>query len=235
MKERLQKILSARGLASRRAAEELILAGRVRVNGAPATLGQSADPDTDAIEVDGRPLPPAAAAVCLALHKPAGYVTTLSDEQGRPDVSALVRDAPARVYPVGRLDLNSSGLLLMTNDGALAYRLTHPSHEVVKRYHALVRGDVPAALPTLRAPALLDGYRTRPAEVRVLRPEPEGALLEFSIHEGRNRQIRRLCELANVRVLRLCRVAVGEIRLGDLAPGRWRPLTEAETQYLRSL
>ncbi len=235
MKERLQKLLSGAGLCSRREAEKWILAGRVTVNGSPAGLGDGADPDTDTVCVDGKPVGRRTPSVTVLLNKPAGYVTTMHDEQGRRTVAELVRDVGVRVYPVGRLDLNSCGALLMTSDGETARVMTHPSHEVDKVYHVTVRGDLERGLPILRESAVLDGVRTRPAGVRVLRENPYGTVLEITIHEGRNRQIRRLCEAAELTVSRLCRVAVGEIRLGDLAPGKWRRLTPQELSYLESV
>jgi 23S rRNA pseudouridine2605 synthase len=235
MKERLQKLLSGAGLCSRREAEKWILAGRVTVNGSPAGLGDGADPDTDTVCVDGKPVGRRTPSVTVLLNKPAGYVTTMHDEQGRRTVAELVRDVGVRVYPVGRLDLNSCGALLMTSDGETARVMTHPSHEVDKVYHVTVRGDLERGLPILRESAVLDGVRTRPAGVRVLRENPYGTVLEITIHEGRNRQIRRLCEAAELTVTRLCRVAVGEIRLGDLAPGKWRRLTPQELSYLEGV
>ena len=171
----------------------------------------------------------------VLLNKPAGYVTTMRDEQGRRTVAELVRDVGVRVYPVGRLDLNSCGALLMTSDGSLAQAMTHPSNEVEKVYHVTVRGDLERGLPVLRESAVLDGYRTRPAGVRVLRTGERGTVLEMTIHEGRNRQIRRLCEAAELKVLRLCRVAIGPIRLGTLAPGNWRRLTPEEMSALEAV
>jgi len=235
LKNRLQKILSARGVASRRAAEAMIEAGRVKVNGQVASLGDSADDELDCIELDGIPVPAVQETVTVMLHKPAGYVTTMSDEQGRRTVKDLCADVGVRVYPVGRLDLNSSGLLLMTSDGALAEKLTHPSHEIDKRYRVTVRGDVEKAMPVLRAPALLDGYLTKPAQVRVLRENPYGTVLEMIIHEGRNRQIRRICEKAGLQVVGLCRTSIGLLRLGDLPSGRWRRLSDEELAYLQTI
>ena len=235
MKERLQKLLSGAGLCSRREAEKWILAGRVTVNGSTAGLGDGADLDTDTVCVDGKPVGRRTPSVTVLLNKPAGYVTTMHDEQGRKTVAELVRNVGVRVYPVGRLDLNSCGALLMTSDGETARVMTHPSHEVDKVYHVTVRGDLERGLPVLRESAVLDGVRTRPAKVRVLRENPYGTVLEITIHEGRNRQIRRLCEAAELTVTRLCRVAVGEIRLGDLAPGKWRRLTPQELSYLESV
>jgi len=228
MKERLQKLISAAGLASRRQAEQMIENGRVSVNGAAARLGQTADPEEDEILVDGMRLRKPDQPRCLILNKPRGYVTTLSDEKGRPTVAELVSGAGVRLYPIGRLDLNSDGLLLMTNDGALANAVMHPKHEVRKTYRTVVSGNVEAALPILRAPMELDGYRIRPAEVSQLGDD----VLEITIHEGRNRQIRKMCAAAGLRVRRLTRIAEGPIVLGELRPGQWRDLTEREMKEL---
>ena len=231
--ERLQKILSARGLASRRAAEEWIKAGRVTVNGKTAALGDTADADTDEICVDGNPLPRQEGLVYLVLHKPRGYVTTLHDEKGRPDAAQLVADCGARVYPVGRLDMDSEGLLLFTNDGAFANRLMHPSHQVEKTYEVQVSGYAADKLTLLRRPIVLDGYRIAPPEVRLLRRAGDKAWVQVVIHEGRNRQVRRMCQAAGLTVLRLKRTREGDLRLGDLPLGKWRSLTEAEIENLK--
>lgn len=232
MRERLQKIIAASGLMARRKAEEAIEAGRVTVNGLPAYIGDSADPETDVILVDGKTLPSVARMLTIMLHKPRGVVTTLHDEKGRRDVSELISEIPERLVPVGRLDMDSEGLLLMTNDGALANRLMHPSHEVEKCYRTWVRGDAAAGIERLRQPMELDGYRLHPAKVKLLEPTPEGAVLEITIHEGRNRQVRRMCEQAGLTVTRLCRVREGGLVLGDLRPGQWRELTEEELRKL---
>lgn len=231
--ERLQKILSARGLASRRAAEEWIKAGRVTVNGKTAALGDTADADTDEICVDGKPLPRQERLVYLVLHKPRGYVTTLHDEKGRPDAAQLVADCGARVYPVGRLDMDSEGLLLFTNDGAFANRLMHPSHQVEKTYEVQVSGYAAEKLTLLRRPIVLDGYRIAPPEVRLLRRAGDKAWVQVVIHEGRNRQVRRMCQAAGLAVLRLKRTREGDLCLGDLPLGKWRSLTEAEIENLK--
>ena len=231
--ERLQKILSARGLASRRAAEEWIKAGRVTVNGKTAALGDTADADTDEICVDGKPLPRKERLVYLVLHKPRGYVTTLHDEKGRPDAAQLVADCGARVYPVGRLDMDSEGLLLFTNDGAFANRLMHPSHQVEKTYEVQVSGYAAEKLTLLRRPIVLDGYRIAPPEVRLLRRAGDKAWVQVVIHEGRNRQVRRMFQAAGLTVLRLKRTREGDLRLGDLPLGKWRSLTEAEIENLK--
>lgn len=233
MKERLQKILSARGVASRRKAEEYILAGRLQVNGCIAQLGDSADPDTDDILLDGRPLPPSENHVYIMLNKPRGYVTTLSDEKGRQNVAQLVGDCGIRVYPVGRLDMDSEGLLLLTNDGEFANRLMHPKHEVDKTYEVSVRGYHDAAQALLRRPIELDGYPIRKPQVKLVRAEGNRAKLLVTIHEGRNRQVRRMCEAAGMQVLRLRRIQEGSLSLDDLPLGKWRYLTEEELAGLK--
>ena len=234
MIERLQKILSARGVASRRAAETMINEGRVAVNGQIAKLGDSADPTVDVIVVDGKPLPAEEKAVYLMLHKPRGYVTTLSDEKGRQTAAELVKDCGVRVYPVGRLDMDSEGLLLFTNDGAFANALMHPKHEVKKTYLVWTTGYQPASLEAIRKPIVLDGYRIKAPRVRCVKAQGDKALLEITIHEGRNRQVRRMCDAAGMHVTRLKRVGEGAISLGDLPLGAWRYLTETEITHLKN-
>lgn len=231
MTERLQKILSAHGAASRRAAERLIADGRVTVNGEVAALGQSADAVRDLICIDGKPLPKRAETVCLMLYKPRGYVTTLSDERGRKTVSSLV-DCGCRVYPVGRLDYQSEGLLLFTNDGALADRLMHPRSEIEKVYEVTVRGALDTAQTLLSRSITLDGRPIAPPLVKKLRESGDKATFEITIHEGRNRQVRRMCEAAGLTVVRLCRVREGCLLLGKLSTGAWRYLTEEERSAL---
>ena len=232
MKERLQKILSARGVASRRKAEEMITAGRVAVNGLPAVLGDTADVDVDIITVDGRPLPSPQKPVYIMLHKPRGFVTTLSDEKGRRNAAELVADCGVRVYPVGRLDMDSEGLLLFTNDGDVANRLMHPKHEVTKTYHVTVKDYSDEKLENLKQPVTLDGYTIRKPDVRLLRLDGDKAWLEVAIHEGRKRQVRRMCAMAGMAVVRLVRVAEGALKLGNLQRGTWRYLTEEEIAEL---
>lgn len=229
MTDRLQKILSARGVASRRTAEQMILDGRITVNGQPAVLGQTADPDMDKIFLDGKPIPAGTQPVYIMLHKPRGFVTTLSDEQGRRTAAELVADCGARVYPVGRLDLSSEGLLLFTNDGAFADQMMHPKHQVDKTYLAWVSECSETAIDRLRQPIELDGYRIRTPKVRLAKP----GLLEITIHEGRNRQVRRMCEKAGMHVTRLRRIREGSLSLGDLSVGKWRHLTDAEVMALK--
>ena len=234
MKERLQKILSAAGVCSRRAAEGYLTAGRITVNGETAQLGQQADPETDDIRVDGVPLDREPEAVYLMLNKPRGYVTTVSDEQGRKTVMDLLTGVHTRIYPVGRLDRDSEGLLLLTNDGALTQRLLHPSHEVSKEYRVTVSGPVEHAAENLRRIRDVAGMAIRPAEVQMLRREGNRAELRIVIHEGRNRQIRRMCAQCGLEVLRLQRVREHCLELGTLPLGQWRYLTAAEIAALKT-
>lgn len=233
MKERLQKILSSRGVASRRRAEEMISAGMVTVNGAVALLGTSADPDTDEIRVEGHLLPQPMEYVYILLNKPRGFVTTLSDEKGRPNAAQLVADCGVRVYPVGRLDMDSEGLLLFTNDGEFANSLMHPKHEVNKTYDVWVTGYTSGAEKRLARPITLDGYTIRTPEVTLLKAEGDKARLHVTIHEGRNRQVRRMCQAAGMHVTRLCRIREGSLCLGNLPKGKWRYLTAQEIQSLK--
>ena len=235
MKQRIQKLIADSGLASRRKAEALIAAGRVSVNGRPAELGASADPDQDVIEVDGERLSRPPEKVCLMLHKPRGVITTMSDEKNSPTAAQLVADCPVRVYPVGRLDCDSEGLLLFTNDGALANRLMHPSGAIRKVYLVWVSGFYDGAEEKLRRRVEIDGYRIQTPEVRLRKRNGEEALLEVTICEGRNRQIRKMCALAGLAVTRLRRIREGSLALGKLPAGSWRYLTEAELRYLQSL
>lgn len=230
MEERLQKILSSAGVCSRRKAEELLLAGRVKVNGIPARVGEKADLERDRVEVDGVLLSAPAAHTYLMLHKPRGYVTTLSDERGRPTAAQLVASCPDRVWPVGRLDMDSEGLLLFTNDGALTHALTHPSHRVEKEYQVRVSGDVERALAILERPMTVDGENM--VADRVERTGQNQ--LTIVIHQGKNRQVRRMCAAAGLEVLRLKRVREGPLRLGNLQEGMWRLLTKQEISMLKS-
>jgi len=236
MEDRLQKILSAYGVASRREAEEMLRAGRVRVNGDIALLGRKANPETDRIQVDGKPLPPKGERVYIMLNKPLGVVTTMQDERGRKTVAELMRDVGAELHPVGRLDLNSEGLLLMTNDGALTNVLTHPAFGIQKRYRVWVRGgalqNAPDVISGIRR---IDGRPVRPARVRLIRQDGDSGILEVCIREGRNRQVRKLCAAAGLTVQRLVRVAEGELRLGSLGKGAWRYLEDWEIAYLKHL
>lgn len=236
MKERLQKCLAQAGLASRREAETWIVAGRVVVNGRVAQLGESADPEVDRIEVDGRPLPAGERKYYLLLNKPAGYVTSAKDPEGRPVVTDLVRTIPARLFSVGRLDLTTEGLLLLTNDGDLAQRLAHPRHEVEKTYLVRVRGGLtPAARFRLESGVELDDGPTAPARVDDLRCTAGHSWFKLTIHEGRNRQVRRMCEAVGFPVSRLKRIRLAFLELDHLATGSFRHLTAAEVAQLRQL
>jgi 23S rRNA pseudouridine2605 synthase len=223
--ERLQKVLALHGFGSRRVCEELIAAGRVTVNGEVAVLGRRVDADVDVVEVDGAPVGTKADLVHYLLNKPAGVVTTAKDTHGRPTVIGLVPPTP-RVFPVGRLDADTEGLLILTNDGALANRIAHPAHGVEKEYLATVAGGQvpPGAIRRLREGVVLDDGPTAPAKVS--QPDPGG--LRVTIHEGRNRQVRRMCEAVGHPVTRLVRIRIGPLQDRRLAPGRWRPLTADE-------
>ena len=233
MKMRIQKILSASGVASRRHAEELILSGRVTCNGVVCSLGESADPECDTILLDGKPIPVVSNKLYLMLNKPRGFVTTLSDEKGRKNVAQLVADCGARVYPIGRLDMDSEGLLLLTNDGEFANLLMHPRNEIDKTYLVWVKGYSEAALSKLQEPIVLDGYKIKRPDVSYISTDSRGlAKLQVTIHEGRNRQVRRMCALAGMSVTRLLRISEGSLKLGDLPAGKWRFLTDAEVKRL---
>lgn len=233
MTERLQKIIARAGVCSRRGAEELLRQGRVFVNGAQAVLGDQADPEQDEITVDGKLLHAAPQAVYLMLHKPRGYVTTLKDEYGRQTAAELVEGCGERVFPVGRLDKESEGLLLFTNDGALMQSLIHPSGEVDKTYRVTVRGELENAVQRLGALRDVEGEPIRPAQVRLLERRAKELVLEIVIHEGKNRQIRRMCRQCGMEVARLQRTAEHTLILGDLPAGQWRYLTEEEVRKLK--
>lgn len=233
MIERLQKIIASRGLTSRRKAEEWIRDGKVTVNGKIAELGDGADPDRDYIQVDGVPLPSAGEYVYIMLNKPRGFVTTLSDEKGRKNAAQLVEDCGTRVYPVGRLDMDSEGLLLFTNDGEFANMLMHPKHEVEKTYEVWVSGFYAGAEELLKKPVTLDGYTIRPPVVHLISVEGNRAKLQIVIHEGRNRQIRRMCAMVDMEVTRLRRISEGPVTLENLKLGSWRNLSAEEIAALR--
>ena len=234
MAERLQKIISAAGLMSRRAAEECIAAGRVTVNGLTAALGDKADPAVDTILVDGRALPSLEEKKYIMLNKPKGYVCTLRDEKGRKNVTELVDIPGVRLYPVGRLDMYSEGLLIMTNDGDFAHRLMHPSNDVQKTYRTWVQGrDIGLAVEYLRSPLEIDGYIVCAERVDIEEIFPNGAVLSITINEGRNRQVRKMCECCGLKVSKLLRISEGPLELGNLKPGKWRDLTDKELELLK--
>ncbi len=236
MAERVQKIIAAAGLMSRRQAEALIAAGRVTVNDQMITLGARADAERDRITVDGRQLPSVESKTYLLLNKPAGYVTTLRDPQGRRVVTDLIRDLPVRVFPVGRLDANTEGLLLLTNDGELAQRLAHPRHKVEKTYLVKVRGLLDEnARRRLEDGVLLDDGPTQPCTVERIRKTGSNTWFELTLREGRNRQVRRMCAAVGFPVVRLKRIRLGFLELGNLAPGAYRRLGSAELARLKGL
>ena len=236
MTQRLQKLISAAGIASRRNAEEMILAGRVTVNGRTASLGMSADPETDLVCVDGKPIAITERRRYIVLHKPRGVVTTMRDDRGRPTVAELTADAGGRLYPVGRLDMDSEGLVILTDDGEAANALMHPRHEVEKLYSVFVQGaDVKASVRQMQKMEELEGEPIRRPRVTLIELKGQNAELQITIHEGKNRQIRRMCAACGMSVTRLIRIAEGPILLGELPAGKWRSLTREEIAYLRSL
>ncbi|MBR4973501.1 MAG: rRNA pseudouridine synthase [Clostridia bacterium] len=235
-KIRLQKHLSECGVASRRKAEELIALGKVRVNGRVAAIGAKVDPKRDKVTVSGKTVVAQNTKMYIMLHKPRGYVTTLKDELDRKCVSDLVKDVGVKLFPVGRLDRNSEGLLIMTNDGSFANNLTHPSSYVNKTYRVTVEGEVTdEKLIKLREGIMLDGTKTLPCDVFVAEKREPRTVLIFIIHEGRNRQIRRMCESVQLEVLRLKRTEIAGVKLGMLPQGKWRPLNEREMRHLTSV
>lgn len=234
---RIQKVLSESGVMSRRKAEEFIEKGKVTVNGHKAIIGQKIDPIRDIVAVEGVRVDTRQneKKLYIALNKPRGYVTTMSDEMDRRCVAELVKDVPARVYPIGRLDRNSEGLLLLTNDGDFANQIMHPKYHVPKCYRVTVRPDInDEQAMRLTEGVILDGERTAPAQVTVLEKEPGRVVMQIVISEGRNRQIRRMCEEVGLEVARLKRVSIGPVRLGMLPPGKWRNLTQPELSALLS-
>ncbi len=235
---RLQKYFTDCGVMSRRAAEEQIRLGKVKVNGSVAHIGDSIDPDKDKVEYNGKIIIPFCdEKICVMLNKPRGYVTTMSDERGRKSVNMLVSDLPTRVYPVGRLDMDSDGLLLLTNDGALAEHLTHPRHDIPKVYHVTVKGRVSEQqLAALNKEMVIDGYKILPVKTTIHLPDkrdPDLTVLEMTLYEGRNRQIRKMCDTQSLKITRLCRVAIGRLKLGSLPSGKYRRLSRSEIAYLK--
>ena len=234
-KIKLQKYFTDCGVLSRRAAEKEIADGKVTVNGAVALLGDRIDPRRDEIKYNGKVVKKQTdETVCIMLNKPTGFVTTLSDERGRRTVAELVADLGIRVYPVGRLDMNSDGLLLLTNDGELANRLTHPRHEIPKIYRVTVKGEVSSdTLSELCAPMVIDGYEILPVKTEIIADTKESTVLRMELYEGRNRQIRKMCASVGLKISRLSRTAVGELNLGKLPSGKWRKLSKEEIAYLK--
>ena len=236
--ERIQKIMSEQGLCSRRAAEQIIAEGRVKVNGHPVKVGDKMDPNRDVLHVDDERIyiQKNQQLYYLALYKPRGYVTTASDELGRKTVMELVSDIPARLYPVGRLDKDSEGLLLMTNDGAFAQAVTHPSGGISKLYRVTVqpRADESQILKMSSGVVLDDGTKTMPCAINVVTDEPGRTVMEMTLKEGKNREIRRMCEAVGLEVARLKRIQIGGVKMGMLKQGDWRDLTEIEVKKLLS-
>ncbi len=234
---RLQKYMALSGVASRRKSEEIIQEGRVKVNNVVVTeLGRVIDPKKDKITVDNKNIRLESQKVYIMLNKPVGFVSSLQDEKGRRVVTDLIEGVRERIYPVGRLDADTTGLLLLTNDGDLAFKLTHPSKKVEKKYIAIVEG-VPnkKELDSLRSGVFVDGKKTHPAKVKISKKFDTDSILEIIIHEGRNRQVKKMCEAVNHPVKKLKRVSIGEIELGGLNIGNWRYLNDEEIEYLMSL
>ena len=235
-KIRLQKHLAECGIASRRKAEELIAAGKVKINGHIAEIGAKVDPKRDKVTVRGKAVVPVNEKVYIMLNKPRGFVTTMSDELGRKTVSDLVADAQARIFPVGRLDRDSEGLLIMTNDGDFANKLTHPSSHVNKTYRVTVKGVAEEEqILQMKEGIVLDGRKTLPCDCFVAERKPDRTVLIFVLNEGRNRQIRRMCEAVGLEVLRLKRTEIAGVKLGMLPQGKWRPLNEREMRRLTNI
>ena len=234
---KLQKFFTDCGILSRRAAEAEIESGRVKVNGEVATLGTRIDPQNDTVEYCGKVIRPVKRdKICIMLNKPRGFVTTMSDEKGRPTVATLTADVGRRVYPVGRLDMDSDGLLLLTDDGELANKLTNPRHNIPKIYEVTVSGKVSdAQLFHLRSSMVIDGYEILPVRTTVKKCDEKynKTILQMDLYEGRNRQIRKMCDTVGLKITRLQRIAIGELKLGDLKEGKWRLLTEKEIAYLK--
>ncbi|MBE6622869.1 MAG: rRNA pseudouridine synthase [Ruminococcaceae bacterium] len=233
---RIQKFIADCGIMSRRAAEKEIEQGRVTVNGEKATIGQKIDPRRDKVKVAGKTCRGSERKVYVMLNKPRGYVTTMSDEKGRKCIPELMEELSVRVYPCGRLDMDSEGLLLLTNDGEVAEKLMHPKNHLEKIYHVKVRTEVPQeVINRLMEPMEIDGYKLKPVTVALISKKDGATSLRFTLSEGRNRQIRKMCEKVGLDVVRLRRVAVGELNIGTLRPGQWRFLNYSETEYLKNL
>ena len=230
---RLQKFLAESGVASRRKSEELIDQGKVKVNGRVAMIGDKIDPKKDTVSVNGKKIVKTKTFTYVVLHKPRGFITTMSDEMDRKCVAELIKDVPGRVYPVGRLDRDSEGMLLFTNDGAFANAMTHPTKHVPKTYRVTVRPSITEdQITALTQGVIIDDRKTAPAEVRVVTKEEGRVVLEIILYEGRNRQIRKMCEEVGLEVARLKRTAIGSIKLGMLKQGAWRNLTDDEVRKL---
>lgn len=237
MTERLQKVMSEFGVASRRKAEEMIADGRVKVNGCLVTEpGIKVDKDKDVIEVDGKIIKGSESKVYVLLNKPVGYITSAKDQFGRPTVLDLLKGVCVRVFPIGRLDYDTEGLLLLTNDGDLTYRITHPKHNIDKTYRALIRGEAGQKdIEAFSRGMAIEGYVTSPARLEIIRYSKGNSIVDITIHEGKNRQVRKMCSAIGHEVIRLKRVRIGKLGLGPLKTGEWRYLNDSEIQYLYTI
>ncbi|MDA3732494.1 pseudouridine synthase [Niameybacter massiliensis] len=233
---RLQKYLAQCGVGSRRKCEQYIAEGKVKVNGQVVTEQGVQVEEGDEVLFENQPVQEEEQLVYYLLNKPTGYITSVADEKDRPTVLDLVKNIPYRIFPVGRLDYNTTGLLILTNDGELTYALTHPKHHVDKTYVVKVKGDIrPSTLQKLQQGVVIDGYLTAPAKTKVIRQNGATTTFSLTIHEGRNRQVRKMCAAVGYDVLRLTRVSMGSLELGDLESGSYRPLTRQEVNYLKGL
>ncbi len=233
---RIQKYVSDCGLMSRRAAEKEIEAGHFKVNGQRAAIGQKIDPANDAVEYKGKLVEGGKKKLYVMLYKPRGYVTTMKDDEGRKCIPELLEGIPDRVYPCGRLDMDSEGLLILTNDGEVANKLMHPKHHVEKIYHVKVKGEIEMeTLQLLNSEMIIDDYKIKPCKVSIIERKEGNTMLRFVLSEGRNRQIRKMCEQAELTITRLKRVAVGELTIGTLRPGAWKYMNYNEISILKSM
>lgn len=233
-KVRLQKFLAESGVASRRKSEELIADGKVKVNGKVASIGDKVDPKRDTVTVSGKKIVKRKEFTYILLHKPRGFITTMSDEMDRKCVAELIKDVPVRVYPVGRLDRESEGMLLFTNDGEFANAMTHPTKHVPKTYRVTVRPSITEdQITQLTTGIIIDDRKTAPAQVRVITKEEGRVVLEIILYEGRNRQIRKMCEAVGLETIRLKRISMGSLKLGSLGPGKFRELKKEEVSALK--
>lgn len=234
-KIRLQKFFTDMGIMSRRASEKVIEAGNVKINGVTAKLGDKVDPENDTVVYNGKVIKPQTTKKrYIMLNKPLGYVTTASDEKGRETVLSLLTDVGERVYPVGRLDMYSEGLLILTNDGELTNHLTHPKHNINKVYSVILKGEIsPDVLHKLNSPMEIDGYKLKPVKVRIISIKNGSTNTLFTLSEGRNRQIRKMCEECGLTIMHLTRISIGKLKLGELERGKWRELTKNEVAYLK--
>ena len=237
MTERLQKVMSEFGVASRRKCEDMIAAGRVKVNGCLiAEPGSKVDKEQDVIEVDGKIIKSSESKVYILLNKPVGYITSAKDQFGRPTVLDLLRGISLRVFPIGRLDYDTEGLILLTNDGDLTYRITHPKHNIDKTYRALIRGEADQIdIDTFKNGLAIEDYITSSARMEIIRYEKGNSIVDITIHEGKNRQVRKMCSAIGHDVIKLKRIQIGKLGLGDLKTGEWRYLSDAELEYLKVL